>query len=89
MQANEDPFALACMKCEGVRMTYADDGNVLDMVLEALRLLAGILLGHVVRSRSEYLGMRDDQDTTVGYAYLDNSDARRFKQGISRNRLFY
>jgi len=29
-------------------MTYADDGNLLDIVLEAMRLLTGILLGHVV-----------------------------------------
>lgn len=45
-------------------MTYADDSNLLDMVLEALRLLAGILLVHV-RSMSEYLGMRDDQDRST------------------------
>ena len=30
------------------RFTYADDGNFLDMIGEALRLLTGILLGHVV-----------------------------------------
>jgi len=29
-------------------MTYADDGNLLDMVLEAVGLLTGILLGHVI-----------------------------------------
>ncbi len=47
-------------------MTYADDGNLLDMVLEALRLLAGIMLGHVVRLMSEYLGMEVDQDMRCG-----------------------
>jgi len=50
-------------------MTYADDSNLFDMVLEALRLLAGILLGHVVGSMSEYLGMEDDQDIRCGVRF--------------------
>lgn len=31
-------------------MTYPNDGNFLHMILETLRLLAGILLGHDVDS---------------------------------------
>jgi len=52
--------------CERGQTTYADDGNLLDMVLEALRLLAGILLGHVVGLMSECLGWEDDQDMRNG-----------------------
>ena len=41
--------------------TYPDDRNVLDMVFEALRLIAGILLGHLV-ARTKF---KETQSTTV------------------------
>lgn len=66
---------------EGGKMTYTNDGNLLDMVLEALGLLASILLGHVVRLMSEYSGMKNDQDLRCGVPLC-----RRTATQIDRNK---